>query len=250
MTRGTYTAAAGMLANLTAQDAIAQNLANASTTGYKASVPEFASFRSMLLSRMAGPGPSGRGAVGTGVYIRGTATDFTDGAVGRTDNPLDVALTGDAYMVVKTPEGILYSRNGALSRDVAGTLTEAGSENAIMGTNKQPIVIPFGTKDIGISASGEVSADGTPEGKIALVGLDLSSNAVNMGGSYFSASSPHVAASSDTIDQGFLEASNVSIVSAMIQMINVQRSYEANAKVLQSEDEVTGEALSKVASTT
>jgi flagellar basal body rod protein FlgG len=247
MTRGTYTAASGMLANLTAQDTIAQNLANASTTGYKASVPRFESFNSMLLDRMSGAAMGGQSALGTGVSIQGTATDFTAGALNCTGNPLDVALTGDAFLVVKTPQGTFYSRDGALRRDLNGTLMQTGSSAVVLGTNKQPIVIPTTAQDIDISPSGQVSADGALVGRIAMVGLDSSSNAVNVGGSSFSASSPHAASPEDTIEQGFLESSNVSTVSAMIRMINAQRSYEANAKVLQSEDEVTAQAITKVA---
>jgi len=237
-----------MLANLAAQDAIAQNLANVSTIGYKANVPRFQSFNTMLLDRMSGAASGAQGALGTGVAVQGTATDFSAGAIARTGNPLDVALTGDAYLTVKTPQGILYSRNGVLSRAVDGTLVQSGTTNPVLAVNKKPIVIPLGTKEIDISETGEVSADSVSLGRIALAGIDASSNAVNIGGSYFSAS-PHPAKPADTIEQGFLESANVSVVSSMIQMINAQRSYEANAKVLQSEDQVTGEALSKVAAT-
>src|SRR5258708_3345882 len=114
MTRGTYTAASGMMASLAAQDAIAQNLANAGTTGYKQDVPRFEAFHSMLLDRMSGVASNGGGAIGLGVAVNSDLTDLGQGSLHATGNPLDVALTGDAYLTVATPQGIHYTRDGAL----------------------------------------------------------------------------------------------------------------------------------------
>jgi len=95
MTRGVYTAATGMLANQAAQDTIAQNLANANTVGYKEDVPRFESFLSEPVSRLLPAGRVAIGTIGSGAGLRDVTTNFSQGGLQQSGNPLDVALTGD-----------------------------------------------------------------------------------------------------------------------------------------------------------
>ena len=233
---------------MAAQEAIAQNLANASTTGYKQDVPRYEAFQSMLLDRMSGAASRGEvGSLGTGVSLQGISTDFTPGAMQRTGNSLDVALTGDAYLAVKTAGGVLYTRDGSLTRDASGTLLQSGTQAPVLDTSNNPIVIPTNAKNITITAQGEISADGKPVAQLALVGLDENSGAVKVGNNEYSAAKPSALTAGSTVQQGYLEASNVSTVRAMVAMIQAQRIYETNAKMLEAEDSSTAKAISTVA---
>ena len=152
MTRGVYTAAAGMLASQAAQDAIAQNLANAGTTGYKEDIPRFESFELALTRRLSPGGNASVGGLGSGVSLKDETTNFADGGLQRSGNPLDVALTGDAALVVQTPQGIRLTRDGSLSLDAAGMLVQANGNAVVLGDNSRPIQIPAKAKDIVIVA--------------------------------------------------------------------------------------------------
>ena len=134
MTRGVYTAAAGMLASQAAQDTIAQNLANAATTGYKEDIPRFESFEAVLASRSGG---SAIGALGSGAGLKDVTTNFAEGGLQKSGNALDVALTGDAALVVQTPQGIRLTRDGSLSLNAQGTLTLADGQTPVLGANNR-----------------------------------------------------------------------------------------------------------------
>lgn len=245
MTRGVYTAATGMLANQTAQDAIAQNLANANTTGYKQDIPQFETFGRTLLSKMGGGAASSVGGLGRGVTLRALATDFADGALQKTDNPLDVALTGDAYLAVQTPQGVRLTRDGALTRNAQGLLAQANGGNLVLGAGDRPIAIPAKAKDIVIDVQGDVVADGRPVGRLRLAGVSRADGAAKVGDNLFTATL-RPASPGSGVRQGFLESSNVSVVKEMVAMISVMRAYETNQKMMQAEDEATAKAVGEV----
>lgn len=247
MTRGVYTAATGMLANQTAQDAIAQNLANANTTGYKQDIPQFQSFGQTLLNAQGGDAPpSSIGGLGSGVTLRALATDFAQGALQKTDNPLDVALTGDAALAVQTPQGIRLTRDGELTRNAQGQLAQSNGGNLVLGTDNRPISIPATAKNIVIGAQGDITVDGQAAGSLRLVGVSAADGAAKLGDNLYSEATLRPASAGSSVRQGFLETSNVSVVKEMVSMISVMRSYETNQKMLQAEDEATGKAVSEV----
>src|SRR5579862_1650359 len=110
-----------MLAEESAQQLIAQNLANSSTTGYKAEVPIFRSFDENLVAAATDDGVSPVGPLGDGTAQDASYTDLADGSLQPTGNPLDVALTGDAFLAVKTGQGTTsYTRDGALTINAEG----------------------------------------------------------------------------------------------------------------------------------
>lgn len=246
MTRGVYTAAAGMLANQAAQDAIAQNLANAGTTGYKEDIPRFESFQEALATRLSPEDRASIGSLGSGAGLKDEATNFADGGLQRSGNPLDVALTGDAALVVQTPQGLRLTRDGSLSMDTQGNLVQTNGSLPVLGDTNQPIRIPAKTKDILIGPQGEVTADGVRVGRLRLAGLAASDNPVKMGDNQFRVAALRPASASASVKQGFLEASNVNIVKEMVSMIAIMRAYETNQKMMQSEDDATGKATNEV----
>src|SRR5882672_12115109 len=113
--RGLYIAASGMLAELVRQDQLANDLANASTPGYKADRAAQASFGELLLENSATGQPIG--PLGLGVHIAELKTDLAQGPVKQTDEPLDVALAGPGFLAVQTAQGTRYTRDGQLTVD-------------------------------------------------------------------------------------------------------------------------------------
>lgn len=235
-----------MVAGQAAQDAIAQNLANASTTGFKEDIPRFQSFEDTLIQRLSAQNGARVGGLGHGARVSDLATNFADGALQKTGNPLDVALSGDAFLAVQTPAGVRLSRDGALSRSASGLLVQANGGALVLGTNNRPISLPATAKNIVISPQGEILADNRLVGKLQLVGVSRATSPVKIGDSLFTQAGFAPASASATVHQGFLEASNVSVVKEMVQMIAVMRAYETDQKMLQAEDEATGKAVNEV----
>src|ERR1700749_1643582 len=123
MDRGLEIAASGMLTELVRQDALASDLANASTPGYKPEAVAQSSFGDVLLANTS----TGRviGSFGAGAQIAKTSIDLTQGPLQSTGQPLDVALQGPGFLAVKTASGVLYTRDGQLDVDGKGTLITA-----------------------------------------------------------------------------------------------------------------------------
>jgi len=243
MTRGVYTAAAGMLASQAAQDTVAQNLANAATTGYKEDIPRFESFEEALASRSGG---NSIGVLGSGAGLKDVTTNFAEGGLQKSGNALDVALTGDAALAVQTPQGIRLTRDGSLSLNARGTLTLSDGQTPVLGDNNRTIQIPAKAKEITINPRGIVSADGVRVGALRLVGLSTADAPKKTGDNLYSVSVLRPASLTATVRQGYLEASNVNIVKEMVSMISIMRAYETNHKMMQAEDETTGKSVNEV----
>ena len=246
MTRGVYTAAAGMLANQAAQDTIAQNLANANTTGYKEDIPRFESFLSQSVASLSPADRASLGTIGSGAGLKDETTNFAEGGLQQSGNPLDVALTGDAALVIQTPSGPRLSRDGSLSLDAQGTLIQTNTGQPVLSSGNQTLSIPAKTKSIVISPQGDLTADGVKIGRIQMADLSSTVNPVKIGDNQYSVSSLQPASPTATIKQGYLESSNVSIVKEMVSMISIMRAYETNQKMLQAEDDTTGKATNEV----
>ena len=246
MTRGVYTAAAGMMANQAAQDAIAQNLANAGTTGYKEDIPRFESFQEALASRLSPADQASIGTLGSGAGLKDETINFADGGLQQSGNPLDVAVTGDAALVIQTPQGLRLSRDGSLSMDARGTLVQTNGNAQVLGDNNRPIQIPAKAKDIVINPGGIVTADGVRVGKLRLAGLSAADSPVKMGDNLYAVTKMRPASPTSALKQGFLESSNVNVVKEMVSMISIMRAYETNQKMMQSEDDATGKAVNEV----
>ena len=246
MTRGVYTAAAGMLANQAAQDTIAQNLANANTTGYKEDVPRFESFLSEPVSRLSPADRLSIGTIGSGAGLKDETTNFSQGGLQQSGNPLDVALTGDAALVIQSPQGPRLSRDGSLTLDAQGTLIQSATGEPVLSDGSQTLSVPAKTKSIVISPQGDLTADGVKIGRIQMASLSAAVSPVKVGDNQYSVSSLQPASPTATMRQGFLESSNVSIVKEMVSMISIMRAYETNQKMLQAEDDTTGKATGEV----
>lgn len=224
MERGLYIAASGMIAEQMRQDAIANDLANASTPGYKADRMTQASFGDLLLSNTS----TGQviGTLGMGAYADSMVTDVRPQATRVTDEPLDLAIAGEGWFGVQTPEGVRYTRNGQFSASPQGQLIDQLGR-PVLGPGGQPVQL---------NAQGQV----TP----GSVGVFALANARKEGDNYFTGAAGGQAAGEVQI--GALEGSGIDPARTMVDMIASFRAYEAGQKVIQTIDETLRKTSTQV----
>ena len=243
MNRGVYTAATGMTAQQQRLDIVANNLANVNTRGYKA---ERVAFGEALGRAMATDGGTGEslGTLSSGAKITSESIDFAQGAAEITGNPLDLAIQGDGMFAVAAKGGTAYTRDGAFRVDARNTLvTKSG--DAVLDTNGKPIVLPAGT--VTIDANGAIRPTGGTETLATLALARGTFKKANQGGNLFSSTDAKTVDGRGAFASGQLESANVEPVSAMIEMISIQRSYEMSQKMVQSQDEATGKLTEAMA---
>lgn len=254
MIRGIYTSASGMLADQKRLDVIANNLANVSTTGYKRDTTVSQSFPDLLISRIHDSQQQAAPTVGRlniGTFVANTATRLTTGSLRQTGNPLDVAIAGDGFFAVNTPQGVRYTRQGNFVQNEQGVLvTQEGFEVLVNGA---PVTAAAGA--LTIDNQGEVTADGNVLGRLDVVSSrDLGAMrkegnnlwAQAGAGETSALVSPAEGNGQYMLKVGFLESSNVEAVTEMVDMMVVMRSFEANQKALQAQDETLQKAATEV----
>jgi flagellar basal-body rod protein FlgF/flagellar basal-body rod protein FlgG len=220
MNTGLYAACAGLLARTQALDLAANNLANATTGGYRAQMP---TFRSVL----AGGETSQASAVSEFGTLSGARLDPKPGAIERTGNDLDFAIQGNGYFVVRTATGArLYTRSGSFHVDRAGQLVT--SDGSLVLGKAGPIVLPRGK--VSVSSGGIVSVDGALSGEMLVVNFPPGTELTPQGASLLSAPPGSERVSPDPqVLQAALEGSNVNAISAAVGLLGLQR----NADMLQ-----------------
>ncbi|HOT52280.1 MAG TPA: flagellar hook-basal body protein [Candidatus Hydrogenedentes bacterium] len=248
MQKSLYTAAVGMVAVEERQAVIANNIANASTTGFRRQQPVQKGFYEILTNTAKRPawfdsqiGPGG------GAQMVETFTDTAAGAFTATDDPLNIALSGPGYLAVSTPSGERFTRAGALTIDVNKQLATSDGF-PVMGQGSQPIAIN-GT-DVQIAGDGTVQVDGQAVGKLRLVEFEDPHMLERQGHNLYRASEAALGRSSEasgtTIHSKTLELSNVNMPKEMVSMISALRVYEANQKVIATADETMGRLIEQV----
>jgi len=262
MIRGWYIGASGMSAQQNRLDAISNNLANVDTAGYKRDVTASKSFPELLLRRTSADGvyhiPDGSadaapviGKLGLGVETNENFTDFSQGSFKITNTKTDVAFSGKGFYAVQTPEGERYTRNGNFHIGKEGILeTKEGypvlGEDGIITLENDRFIV----NEDGILFSED---DMVEIARFKVVRFDNERYLKKMGGSMYSSngiSGPaHIAEGAERpkFMQGYTETSNVNVVNEMVQMIEVNRAYEANQKTITSQDSMMGTLWQKVA---
>jgi len=229
MDRGLYIAASGMLAELTRQDQIANDLANASTPGYKADTSSQEAFGQLLLKNNATGQPIG--TVGLGARIATTTTDLTPAPLAETGNDLDLGIDGQGFFAVQTPQGRRYTRDGQLDVDPSGRLQTA-TGYLVLDTANRPIKV--GSADgLTIGENGAVARNGRA---IATLGVVSLSAPVKQGDTLF-AGTPGARPAGTAVRQGFLEGSGVNATTAMVEMLTSLRTYQSDQQAIQAIDE-------------
>jgi flagellar basal-body rod protein FlgF len=240
MERGLYIAAGGMLAEQVRQDQIASDLANASTPGYKPDRAAQARFGEMMLQN-SGTGQT-IGTISLGVRIDELRTDLAQGPLRQTGNPLDLALSGDGFLAVETPQGVQYTRDGQLTQDAQGRL-QTTTGYLVLGTNGKPITVGD-PNTLAVAPDGTLRSGTTTLGQLDIVSL---TEAVKQGDTLFSGK-PGGRPAATQIEQGYIEGSGVEPARAMVDMIVSLRAYEASQRVLHTIDDTLGRAVTQVGS--
>lgn len=252
MLRGLYIGATGMNVQAKKMELISNDIANASTTGYKKDTTIISSFREQLYTRLNDQQnnvPNNR-AIGTmtlGAKIDQVYTDYTQGSLIKTDGKVDIAIQGDGFFVVQTPAGERYTRDGSFVINNQGVLvTKEGYP--VMGQNG---VIEFGEEymqnggEIVIKEDGQVFRGMELIDTLNLVSFEDNNQLVKLDDNLYDGQAQRLPFTG-TVMQGYLEASNVNPVTAMVDMITVSRAYEANQKVIQTYDSLLGKAVNEV----
>ncbi len=252
MFRSLNVAATGMVAQETKLDTIANNLANANTTGYKRQDAEFEDLlyqtvRAATPNAAGGAAPAGT-QLGSGVRVVTTSRAFAQGTIQQTGNPLDIAIEGSGFLSVTRSSGeIAYSRAGNLKVDAQGRLCTTDGLAV-----EPPITVPADATAITIASDGTISAttagqrQPTQLGQLQLVTFPNPSGLAAAGHNLFTATNASGEPVSGapgvdgrgTILQGAVEGSNVEMVTEMVNLIRTQRAYEINSKVISAADEM------------
>jgi flagellar basal-body rod protein FlgF len=231
-------------------DVVANNVANVNTSGYKA---DKSLFQEYLKSGAHEDNFVGRDRAVSYVQDSGTFKDFSQGPTEQTKNPLDVAIDGGGFLVVQTPAGERYTRDGGMQINNQGQLVTAAG-NPVLG-NSGPIVFQPTDHDVSIAADGNVTVlEGinridSVRGKLRLVSFAQAQALLKEGSNLYSAGTG-TAAQPDTasrVRQGFIEKSNVNSVSEMSRMIEVTRTYTQISNLLQQQSDLHKSAIEKLA---
>ncbi len=279
MVRGIYTGASGMQAEQMRLDVISNNLANVDKPAFKRDTMTFKAFPEMLISRTDDDGlmvfPNGSsdirpyvGKMGTGVEVNEVFTEFEQGSLRQTNNPLDLALSDKGFLAVETPRGERYTRNGSLVIDKDLFLvTKEGYK--VLGEDGY---IQIKSNNFKINENGQVSINKEYQDDknqvvqlsennwskeevldtLKVVRFDNERFLEKEGSSFWKATKisgeAYIAEGAErpNVLPGFLEMSNVNPIQEMVRMIEVQRAYELNSKTITTQDTLVGKAVNEV----
>ena len=266
MWRGLYIAASGMITETKHTDMIANNLANASTTGYKRDDMAIREFEPMLLRRINDYSADTKvtsfkgfrvdgnraprvGMLGLGSAVDEIATDHLQGAMQTTGNTYDLAISGQGYFVVNTIDGPRYTRDGGFYRSNTGQLQNMRGQ-AVLSAQGRPITIPANAQHVNVSSDGRIYADGAEVAQLGFVQFNGRNAVIKQGDNLYrpqGGAQPRPA--TGTVEQGMLEMSNTSVVTEMVELINNYRIYEAGSKAVQTQDSLLDKAVNDVGRT-
>jgi flagellar basal-body rod protein FlgF len=239
----TISAASGMKSRMQSLDLLANNLANATTSGYKRDQEFYG-----LYSSDQSLDPATGGASSTLPVIERQWTDFSQGALQVTGNPLDVALSGSGFFAVNGPAGPLYTRNGNLQILPSGNLATSDGYS-LQNAEGGPIHVTA-NKPIQIETDGTVKQDGQAIGTLAVVTFSTVASLAKMGNTSFQNTDPKnlpVPAANVEVQQGKIEGSNVPVAESAMQLVGVMRQFELLQKAIGINGEMDTKTIQEVA---
>ena len=265
MSKGIYTAVSGAMAQSAKLDTIANNLANVNTPGFKR---DSQIFREYLTAYEKEPGtitvprvPASiesfydmQGGDKSYVDTAGTFTDFTQGGLRQTGNPLDLAIDGKGFFEVATPDGVKLTRSGSFSIDSDGRLvTKQGYPVLSEGSPGQDPAsrqIRFSDSNVQIGESGAIFQAGQNLGKLSIIEVGNRDALQKIGQNLYTFKdtiNPEVTVPTNAkVQQGMIETSNVNVVREMTDMIAATRTFESTQKAIQAYDQMAGKAVNDV----
>ena len=260
MLRGLYVAASGMITETRRTDVIANNIANAASSGYKRDEAIHQEFAPMLLKRINDnqddavtsfrgfrleQRPPRVGNLGLGAYTAEIATDHMQGGMKTTGNMLDLAVSGEGYFAIQTPQGVRYTRDGSFYRQANGALVTARGQ-AVLNAQNRPIMLPD-SANITIGAKGEIMDGQRRIDTLQFVQFDDRRAVLKQGDNLYR---PQQGAQPQAATGDIqLENSNVNIASEMVSLINNYRIYEAGSRALVTQDSMTDKTVNEVGRT-
>jgi flagellar basal-body rod protein FlgF len=216
-------------------DLVANNIANVNTPSYQRE-------KMMFVEYLVKPHQNSPMSF---VQDYGTARDLSAGQLTKTENPLDVALSGDGYFTVETDRGPRYTRSGRFQLNADGQIsTQQGFP--VLSTGGQPITVPPDTSTISIATDGTISAGTQAIDTIGIVTFNDAQKMQRETGNLFSADEAPAPAPNAKVLQGMLEEANVNAVVEMTRMIEIHRAYESNQRLLQDEHDRLKQAISRL----
>jgi len=240
----TATAASGLRARMESLDLLANNIANASTGGYKAD-REF-------YSLYVGEDAAGSDGSSTMPLIERPWVDHAQGALRPTGNPLDLAISGSGFFAVNGPNGPLYTRNGSFHLGAGGELLSADgyAVRDSAGTTPGVALTLRAGRPIDVTSDGTIMQDGVAAGKLEIVDFTSTAGLSKQGHSYFHTSDPSLkptAAAGASVAQGQLESANTGTAEAAVRLVSVMRQFEMLQKAVSLGMDMNKKAIDEVA---
>jgi flagellar basal-body rod protein FlgG len=262
MDKGIYTALSGGLAKAREVELIANNLANATTPGFKRDTGTFNEYLTEVRrsDSVDGIQREVQGAVGEGrisgdksfVEMDGVYTDFRQGTLQKSGRALDLAIEGEGFLEVLTPSGVRYTRQGNLSIDKEGRLVTSNGfpilSKGAQGTPEQRL-IQLGQGPIQITEEGFIIQNGAQVAQIGIQEFQETQWLEKMGNSLYrntSAENIKSGTVASKIHQGFFEGSNVNAVSEMTRLIEATRSYESHMQAIKAYQEIDSKSVNEI----
>ncbi len=243
MLKGIYKAASSMIPRIKQQEITANNIANASTAGYKKDSVFLKELNALKKSQLPRRSDWEQPMIDQ-IYV-----DYSQGVMDRTGNVLDVAIVGNGFFVLENPENgeRIFTRNGNFSADTDGFLVNSEGFRVMADSG----YVEVGPGEVDISEAGQVLVDDSEVGRLQVVDFSDKSTLVrqdNTGFAVVDETQPEPA-KDYTLRQGFLERANIDVVKEMVGMIITMRSYEAAAKAIQSQEETLNALFTHVGRT-
>jgi flagellar basal-body rod protein FlgF len=237
----TSLATARLVGQMRSMEVIANNIANANTPGYRNTRVQFSDYIDRGVGTKAPPG----GKPITYVQDRATWREAQAGTLTHTGNPLDMALSGDGYFTVNTPNGTRLTRDGRFGVLPDGTLADSAG-NAVLGTDGKPLQFPPTDAQIHVAGDGVISTENGQIGQIAVVQPADPFRLQAEGGTNLRAETPTTPVAAPSIVQGAIEDSNVQPVTEMTRMIDMQRQFQMLTQLVQAEGDRQQNAIDKL----
>lgn len=244
MIKGLYAAASAMITGVYRQQAVAHDIANLDTPGFKQILTSLTEFDNTNAYTQPGinsmTSPTYLGELGLGVMASPETIDFSQGTLKITDSPLDFAIDGAGFFRIKTAAGERYTRDGRFTRDANGLLTTIDG-NPVLSSNGQTIKLAEGT--VSVSPNGAISVNDVAGSTIGLAFFKDLTTLTRDGSNTFASTTAPATTGGGSILQSSLEQSNVDAAQLMTQMIEISRSYQAAQKIVQNQDELLGKSI-------
>jgi flagellar basal-body rod protein FlgF len=251
MSYGLQISASGVMTSLYAQDVYANNLANIDTPGFKADIPSIMARQSVVQEDHLPFLPSNKmlERLGGGTLLNPNMVDFTQGGLKRTSNPLDIAIDGDGFFVVrdetdKQTDRVRLTRDGRFTKDSAGRLVMASTGMPVLDVQNRPIVVPPGK--IAVSGDGTVTAAGRECGQLQVVDVPDKRTLTKLGQSLFGADANALSGAGKTnskVEQYSQEESAADEIRMLMAMTSAGRDVESNVSLIQAHDKMMDRAI-------